>query len=479
VQRFSEHFGIGLTQYQLDFVNIPLGTDTQLFVDPYALGVAPDAWSERCNNLVVSYFELVLAQIRAGREVEGRRLLSRLSEPNETHLGMSRKRPAGRSIGNVGAGLVYDRLAASRAVKSGLLHDLADCELLIPSIGRDKISDITTNIIRTELVRFTQAECRFYRIPMRPVGQTLWDPASQNWLSAFVELPVVQDDRGRDKALILVPKVAVRLDLAYDLDKYYRNHMLEYLMAEHLQAGSGLVHVLKNGKRKVFKDDLKGAYPLTSDFVFKFSMEHEDVFQEYKRTVEDPGYVSHLNLELREPDPQAFDLSAAVEELRAIAPGTDGATAYHRHVRGILSAIFYPGLVNLVVEQEINEGRKRIDILADNVAAGGFFGRLRDRFNIPSAYVPMECKNYSDELGNEELDQLLMRFSERRGKFGILLCRRIEKPALLLKRCKDAVMDNGFFVLAFDDDDIGMMCAAHGAGSLDEFLDRRMRDLLT
>lgn len=477
--RFADHFGLGLTQYQLDFVNVPLHTDIKLLVDPYALGVAPDAWSQQCNGLVVSYFELVLQMIRAGRETEGRRLLSRLSEPNETHLGMSRNRPAGRSIGNIGAGLIYDRLAASRAVKSGLLQDLADCELLIPNIGRDKISDITTNIVRTELVRFTQSECKFYGIETRGVAQTLWNPDTQDWRSVYVELPVVQDDAGRDSAVILVPKVAVRLDLAYDVDKYYRNHVLEYLTAEHLDAGTGLVHVLKNGNRRVFKEDLKEIYPLTSDFVFKFSMEHEEVFEGYKQTVQDPGYVSNLNLELREPDPQEFDLTSALLALRALPPGPAGATAYHRQIRGILAAIFYPGLVNLIVEQEINEGRKRIDILADNVGSSDFFGRLRTRFDISSAFVPMECKNYSNELGNHELDQLLMRFSDRRGKFGILLCRHIENAELLLKRRKDAVRDNGFFVLAFDDDNIADMCSAHTSRTLDDYLDERMRELLT
>lgn len=39
--RFADHFGLGLTQYQLDFVNVPLHTDIKLFVDPTPLALPP------------------------------------------------------------------------------------------------------------------------------------------------------------------------------------------------------------------------------------------------------------------------------------------------------------------------------------------------------------------------------------------------------------------------------------------------------
>ncbi len=62
---------------------------------------------------------------------------------------------------------MYKKLKESRAAKSGVLRDLSDCELMIPGIGHDKISDITINIIRQKLVGFTELQCRLHRIPSR------------------------------------------------------------------------------------------------------------------------------------------------------------------------------------------------------------------------------------------------------------------------------------------------------------------------
>ena len=60
-------------------------------------------------------------------------------------------------------------------------------------------------------------------------------------------------------------------------------------------------------------------------------------------------------------------------KITAIQPGPDGATLYHRAVRDLLTAIFSPCLANVKIEREIHDGRKRIDITYDNLAATGFF----------------------------------------------------------------------------------------------------------
>ena len=72
----------------------------------------------------------------------------------------------------------------------------------------------------------------------------------------------------------------------------------------------------------------------------------------------------------------------------------------------MLQAIFYPSLLHPKKEAEIDEGRKRIDILFDNAAENGFFSRLVNAHRIFAPYVVVECKNYSEDPENPELDQL-------------------------------------------------------------------------
>lgn len=163
--RFSDHFKIDKKQSQLDFVDIPLDTDIRLYVDPYALHISPVDWLRTASALVVSYFDLLLQALRKADRAKAMMMLSHLHEPNETRLGQSRGSPNGRGWGDRQARQLYDALARSKALRSGLLKDIGDLELFLPGIAEDKISDLAINVIRSELVAYTQEQCELYDVP--------------------------------------------------------------------------------------------------------------------------------------------------------------------------------------------------------------------------------------------------------------------------------------------------------------------------
>jgi hypothetical protein len=72
---------------------------------------------------------------------------------------------------------------------------------------------------------------------------------------------------------------------------------------------------------------------------------------------------------------------------------------------------------------------------------------------IPSQHVFVECKNYTGDPANPELDQLSGRFSPLRGQVGLLGCRTFTDKGLFLKRCRDTAQDQRGFCIALDDDD--------------------------
>src|SRR5579864_960216 len=109
--RFSAAFRIDKTQAELDFVDVDLGRDTPLFVDPFALSIRKDAWSYQCTQHVLSFFQTAIDAIHSGDDTCARQTLTNLSEPNETRLGLSRGEPSGRGIGGKQE---YDLYAALR-----------------------------------------------------------------------------------------------------------------------------------------------------------------------------------------------------------------------------------------------------------------------------------------------------------------------------------------------------------------------------
>ena len=118
---------------------------------------------------------------------------------------------------------------------------------------------------------------------------------------------------------------------------------------------------------------------------------------------------------------------------------------------------FIQSLTNPVVQHEIHEGRKRIDITYTNMALNGFFRWLATHY--AAAHVFVECKNYGKEVGNPELDQLSSRFSKSRGQIGLLVCRGFENKKLFLRRCADTAKDGRGFVIALDDKDVSELVA--------------------
>lgn len=115
--------------------------------------------------------------------------------------------------------------------------------------------------------------------------------------------------------------------------------------------------------------------------------------------------------------------------------------------------LFYPNLSSPKKEKEIHEGRKRIDIVFNNSAEKGFFYTTPSHnIALPCPFIFIECKNYTGEVKNPEIDQLSGRFSNRRGRIGILTCRKLENN--FIKRCIDTFEDDRGLVIPLDDNDL-------------------------
>lgn len=450
--KISRIFGLELQQPQLDFVDVDADHDTPLFLDPFAFAQREDTWSIDCHNLIVSFFQSAVDYIRAGDHDRARGILNSLSEPNETCLGLSRGTPQGRGVSGKQALDVYDKLAESEAVRTGFLSELSDCELLIEGIGPDKISDITTNIVRGKLIEYTQEQCRLHGIALGGdvASGRLWDPHERNWSQQYVQLPIVGG-----RKILLVPKASVRWSIAIDHQEYYQHFVLNFLQHEHLDQSTALVHTLKSGERRVYKKDLKEQYPLSKDFLYRFSRENPEVLARYKGSKRVGRSIS--NEELAEDFDERTFAQLLREELGQIPTGSDSATRYHHFMIGVLEFVFYPNLIYPKKEREIHEGRKRIDIVYTNAAIDGAFYRAHTAHNITSNEIMVECKNYTSDPANPELDQISGRFSANRGWLGLLLARRFDNKDRFMERCRDTARDQRGFILPIADEDIARM----------------------
>lgn len=450
--KFSKHFSLGLSQRELDFVDVNSNRDTPVYVDPYAIEIRDDVWAATASENIRGFFLEVLNALRAKDEVRARNLMSHLHEPAETFLGVSRGKPKGRGVGSLQSGQLIQAIKRSYAFETGLLSDLSEMALYVDGMDRDKISDLTTNVIRLPLVKYTQEQCALFGIPTRSYnGPPHWNNERKNWQSAYVDLPFI----GKN-AILLVPKYIVRRRLSLDSQEFYNKQITDFMVAENLRANSSLVQTIKGGKeRKVFKKDVRAAEPKSKSGIASFVKDHPELLKLYKEIAKNTSFMS--SFDDKEPSLQEV-CRALTESLSSIKPGVAEADRYHRTILGALTVLFYPDLIQPHKEWEINDGRKRVDIVYTNAANTGFFAQRRDGAKTQANVIFVECKNYKDDIANKELDQLLGRFDDVRGKFGIVACRKIDNEALVLQRCRDmSKRSTGFIVVLSDHDIIKML----------------------
>jgi len=474
-QKLSQYFGLPQNQ-DFDFLDIYANQDIPLFLDPYGISAMGNSWSRDCENQIATYFQYLIDSIRSGDRKTIEKLLNALHEVDEVALGYSAGHTNGRGIGALQAKEIQAAFETSAAAQSGDIKDIADCALLIPGINRDKISDITANILKTQLVKFTQDQCAVYSIPMRRVAvNNAFDYETFKFTSYYAQLPVING-----KAKILLPVNSVRQDPELSKDKYYRNFVLEYLRAEHQHAGDSLATVLRNGRVVVRIGDLKEKYPLGTDFLYEFSKNHPQVLEKFKSELRRSA-INRTQKPKLEPVRKILSAYDRLKILSDIAPGNDGANDFHKLSYDSLIYILGNRLTNPYREREINEGRKRIDIVFDNNDPSGFFYKLNTLHHIKCPKILIECKNYGREIGNPEIDQLVGRFSQARGVFGLLLCRSIENRESLLKRCKDVFNDKKNYVIVLEDKDLAALLHLKETGNetgIDEFMSRKLDEII-
>lgn len=448
--KVSEYFGLGKTQAYLDFVDIPIDTDIEVFVDPTALRTLTSSWGSECASLVQYYFEAVLNRMKAGKDREAQILVSSLNERNEFHLGFSVGKSRGHGFGSKSAESVWGALSKSKASKSGLLKDLEDTCLLIEGIGRDMVSDAVCNIIRGPLIKYTQDICTYYGIPLTPnvVSGPIWNSHTEAWENKYVSLPMTSEGK-----LILVPKIFVRHRLSYEYREYYQHYLLPEMQHDEIQRNSGLVELLKDGRKRVTKKALKERYGDNKLAVVEQTLKFPHVLEEYREIKEQnssPPLDHEQFAEIETIDPPDWD--DLISRLRAVPTGSAAATEYEELIEEIFSAVFYPSLCNPRKQHKIHDGRKRIDITYTNEARSGFFAWLSQHYSC--AFIFVECKNYGKEVGNPEADQLSGRFSPSRGQVGVMVCRSVENAQRLAKRCQDTAKDSRGFIIALTDEDV-------------------------
>lgn len=436
--KISNIFSLNKTQLELDFVDIDIAVDTRLFIDPEIIAKSKDSFIGLMDRYIKSFFNYFLNLVKNGNKAEAKALFLHLGEVNDICLGMSAGTPKGSGIGRGKAEKIFDSLLESRAAETGIMQDIEDCKLFVEGVDKDNVSDMVANIIKMPLIQYTQDQCKLLGIPLvnAPTGW-YWNGMTLTWENNYSDRLVI-----RGKTYLLVPKRIVTYSSKYSSGAFVQHFALNYMQNEELRLNGSLVQKSYDKKGRllrefVTKKDLRkresdNGEILSKEWVTKFCQNHTEILSEFKFTrVKSNTFSAFDDINVNEL------VDYLIQKLNNTPTGNEHATAYHRLIFGILELLFYPYLCYPKIENEINEGRKRIDITFNNCADNGFFSLLPNVHRITSTLIIIECKNYSRDIANPELDQLSGRFGANRGNFGLVICRSIDDEVLFTQRCKD------------------------------------------
>lgn len=438
--KISEIFGLNKSQSELDFVDIDVSKDTNLFVDPVLLGLNEDKWSVEAKNTLRSFFSKLLQYIIEGKEKNAKEMFKHLGEPNATCLGLSRNNPKGKGVGDLDTLRIYDSIVESKAAQTGLIQDIEDNILFVDNFGKDKLSDMTTNIIIKHLMDYTIQQCILHKIPLKEKAnheQYWWCSDKEEWVNSPYLFLVVNE-----KIKILVPKGIVSYCKAYTHEKYYNNYVLNFIKNEELSLGSSLVYKKKNGDYNILKKDLKKENPISKKFLREFSSKNILTLKSFK---EETKVYPLRNSEILKKD----ILEIKEELLKKVSSLNDYTIAFSQFMIGILEFIFYPYLLNPSSHffdiQELEE--KNIFFFEKS-----FKTTLLNNITVNNRKVAFYCKKTFDNSIYLDLKQLANLLDNCSICF--IVCHSIAEPNDFKQFCKTLYKDTQKVFLPITNEDI-------------------------
>lgn len=191
-------------------LNISLITDLPLFIDPFLLFNSKDARYQGLHTEIIRYLVFLRDKARDGKVAAP--LLKAwycFPEVKQTWLGFSR-------VGNRGSGLgldfakalhenlhkLFPEFGTEKITKSSHLEKVC---LIRGGVGRDNISDFTTNLIKAFLCEYTQAfaQANLDNAHLKPVSisNAVFNYDTEVWERRSYTLPWINNDY-----VILTPK---------------------------------------------------------------------------------------------------------------------------------------------------------------------------------------------------------------------------------------------------------------------------------
>lgn len=390
--RFTEFHDVFVPQAELDFAIPFLDEDIPLYVDPFLLWRSPGLQDKGLHQVILGAFNNLGALSRSGNQEQAIQQLIAASECDEVGLGTSATKK-GTRIGRAKAVEVlslFERIPYYR--DHGFRH-FEEIQLFVDGIGKDRISDIASNFIKSFLIDYTAQECKTFGVELkRAVVPNVYNPSSRMFENVETEVPVHPKT---GLPVLLVPKRWLRHVPWISYDTYFRDFCPQDNIAHE---GEELTRV----RVQTYNRDNYGV-------VDAYVQARERSFEDCKN---DPLFSQIPVLSARRK----------LAAMKKLPTGKDGGAdiAYEKLIGELLPSLLYPQLDFAQEQARTDSGVSIRDLIFYNSRTHPFLQELMTDYG--SRQITFEMKNVK-AIESKHVDQLNRYLKDNLGNFGVFVTR--------------------------------------------------------
>ncbi|MEA5020945.1 MAG: GxxExxY protein [Gordonibacter sp.] len=394
--RLTDCNDIFVSQEAVDFAIPFIDEDVPLYLDPFLLWRSPSQQDQSLHRSITDGFNLLGRMYAGGREQQAIEILIEMSECSEAGLGNGKSK-RGRKISASSAKEVLELFNEIPQLAINGFDHFEVIQLYVDGVSKDRVSDISCNLLKSFLVDFTQQNCLRYKIPTLETPCSIFDFRDKKFVIESAVLPYNPQD---ESSIILVPKRWLRYVPWISYDDYYQGAYV-----------------------KVGDED-----NLEKPQILEFNRNNYDVVS---------AYVSE-KVRTREScrnDP-LFKQIPITSAKRALGCITDLSTGkddnadkkYEDYAARLLASLLYPHLDFAQTQCRTESGSQIRDLVFYNNCDYPFLKNLYDEYSCKQIII--EMKNVK-ELERDHVNQLNRYLSPYFGRFGILLTRNRPKKSII------------------------------------------------
>jgi len=425
--RLNDFHDLPFTQEEVDFAIPFLDEDIPLYMDPFLLWKSPSQQDNSLHSSITNSFNYLGRQF-SKNEKDAISSLKKMSECDEVGLGNSKSKK-GKKIGDKMARAILSTFKDIPQIQEYGFTHFELLQLLIKDFSKDRVSDISCNLVKSFLIDYTIQQSNRFSIPTEVTEIEYFDNRKLVFVNDVVNLPVNPNTK---EAILLIPKRWLRFIPWINYEDFFHNYIE---VSNRISQGEKVPRVE----------------------ILEFNRKNYDQLQSYIE-----GKQLQQSDCKNDPLFTQLPILSSKRKLKSITKLPTGKTdnadqKYEKDLCPLLASMLYPELDFAKPQSRTADGVLIRDLIFYNNTSHKLLKEVYEKFG--SKQIVVELKNVK-EVSTTHINQLNRYLNNELGSFGIIFTRN-KPPKNVFKNTINLWAGQRKCILIMDDEDLELMCQVY------------------